>query len=239
MSAIKIATYNVRHFSTGKLDEVDYSAFIQAIRSLDADIVGINESYGPDSRFGEKAQVEVIAEAMGWNWFFAPAVQVPGWGIYGNSVLTRFPFIKADCIPIPDPKPVYPYKHYESRCILVLDVETQSGPLTVAVTHFGLNPAEQEMALKTVRTLVRPHRFILMGDLNLTPDAPIISSLSDLLQDTGKYLRHEQSLSFPSDKPDRKIDYIFVTSDILVKDAEILSLTVSDHRPYKCSLELK
>ena len=42
----------------------------------------------------------------------------------------------------------------------------------------------------------------------------------------------EDKLSFPSDKPDRKIDYIFVSSDIEVENADIPPIVASDHRPY-------
>ncbi|MBO4888684.1 MAG: endonuclease/exonuclease/phosphatase family protein [Firmicutes bacterium] len=234
---MKIATYNVRHFSTGKLDEVDYPAFTEAIKSLDADIIGINESYGPGSRFGEKAQVQEIAEALGWNWFFAPAVEVPGWGIYGNSFLTRFPLLSAQCIAIPDPIRLPQYKHYETRCVLLAEALTEAGPLTIAVTHFGLNPDEQQIALQTVQSLIRPDRFILMGDLNVTPEDPILVPIRERLYDTAEKLQ-ERKLSFPSDQPDRKIDYVFVSHDIHVADADIPAVTVSDHRPYIVSMTL-
>ena len=237
MKSLKLATFNVRHFSTGKLDEVDYPAFIQTIRNLDADLVGINESYGPESRFGEKAQVQVIAEALGWNWFFAPAVQVPGWGIYGNSILTRLPIKKTECIPIPDPVRQPQYKHYESRCILLAEVEVEKDLWTIAVTHFGLNPDEQDMALMTVQNLMKSERFVLMGDLNVTPDAPILDPIRENLVDSVSWLKENQ-LSFPSDKPDRKIDYIFVSPDIQVISADIPEITVSDHRPYIAEVKL-
>ena len=44
-------------------------------------------------------------------------------------------------------------------------------------------------------------------------------------------VEHEY-ISFPSDMPDRKIDYIFVSPDITVSDADIPPVVASDHRPY-------
>ena len=140
-------------------------------------------------------------------------------------------------IPIPDPIRLPQYKHYETRCVLLVEVETGAGPLTLAVTHFGLNPDEQESATKTVEGLIKPERFVLMGDLNVTPENPILLPIRERLYDTADKLK-ERTLSFPSDHPDRKIDYIFVSHDIDVSDADIPAITVSDHRPYIISLTL-
>ena len=70
-----------------------------------------------------------------------------------------------------------------------------------------------------------------MGDLNLFPEDPILLPIREKLTDTAPLLGAE-NLSFPSDAPDRKIDYIFVTADIGVRAAEIPALVLSDHRPY-------
>jgi endonuclease/exonuclease/phosphatase family metal-dependent hydrolase len=45
------------------------------------------------------------------------------------------------------------------------------------------------------------------------------------------------ALSFPSDKPDRKIDYIFVSPDIRVTYAEVPPIVASDHRPHIADIE--
>ena len=42
--------------------------------------------------------------------------------------------------------------------------------------------------------------------------------------------------SFPSDKPDRKIDYIFVSPDAQVLAAEIPPIVASDHRPHTAEI---
>ncbi len=44
-------------------------------------------------------------------------------------------------------------------------------------------------------------------------------------------------MSFPSDKPDRKIDYIFVSCDLTVTQADIHNVVASDHRPHTAVLE--
>ena len=230
METLRIATFNVRHFDRYKVDEIDYPAFVEAIEALDADIIGLNETYGPGSRFSEKAQAQVIAEKLGLNWFFAPAVMVSGNGIYGNSFLTRLPIVKTEVVPIPDPEPKRFKGWYETRCVLLVTVETAEGPLQIAATHFGLHEDEQEMAIETVKKLMKPERFILMGDLNVFPDDPLLTPLYEQMADAAEKLG-ERKLSFPSDEPDRRIDYIFLSKDMKVLEADIPTITVSDHRP--------
>ena len=45
-------------------------------------------------------------------------------------------------------------------------------------------------------------------------------------------------LSFPSDVPTRKIDYIFVSKDFTVCDADIPDMISSDHRPHTATIEI-
>ena len=90
--------------------------------------------------------------------------------------------------------------------------------------------------------LERPNRFIahvkingektvLMGDFNVTPDDPVLDPIRERLTDTATVFESEK-LSFPSDKPDRKIDYIFVSRDVKVDAADIPPIVASDHRPH-------
>jgi endonuclease/exonuclease/phosphatase family metal-dependent hydrolase len=44
-------------------------------------------------------------------------------------------------------------------------------------------------------------------------------------------------LSFPSDIPTVKIDYIFVSKDLLVSGADIPEIISSDHRPHVAIIE--
>ena len=237
MKPLRLATFNVQHFCNYGTDEIDYPAFTEALNALDADIVGINESYGPGGRCGERAQIEIPARALAMNSFFAPACVIPGWGIYGNSLLSRFAIVEAESVPIPDPEPRKYNGYYETRCVLLATLLTDAGPLTVAETHFGLNPDEHENAVRTLEGLIRPERFVLMGDLNVTPEDPVLSPIRTRLRDTADALG-DRTLSFSSDAPDRRIDYIFVSPDIEILAADIPAVTVSDHRPYLACVDI-
>lgn len=79
---------------------------------------------------------------------------------------------------------------------------------------------------------------MLMGDFNLTPEDETIAPIRKVMKDTAENF-NEAKLSFPSDKPDRKIDYIFVSPDIKVTSADIPPIVASDHRPHLATIELE
>ena len=99
------------------------------------------------------------------------------------------------------------------------------------VIHFGLNVDEQENAVKTVIDNLEDKKCILMGDFNVTPDDEVLKPIRERMKDAAD-LFDEPLLSFPSDKPDRKIDYIFVSPDVEVISADIPEIVASDHRPH-------
>lgn len=55
------------------------------------------------------------------------------------------------------------------------------------------------------------------------------------MRDTAELFDSEK-LSFPSDAPNRKIDYIFVSNDVSVLDADIPPIVASDHRPHTATV---
>ena len=133
-----------------------------------------------------------------------------------------------ETILIPDPNPKRPGGWYETRCVLKAELENG---LRVLVTHFGLEPDEQENAVKTVLEHIREEKCILMGDFNVEPQNELLNPIRERLIDTSLGFCENQP-SFPSDKPRIKIDYIFVSKDIEVKSAQIAEIIASDHRPH-------
>ena len=175
-----------------------------------------------------------LAKRLGYHVYFAQALVLFGTP-YGNTLLSRFPILNARTVPIPDPEPHACDGYYETRCVLQAELDVPGG-LRVCVTHFGLNSDEHANAVQTVCGAIRDKRCILMGDMNVTPENPILSPIRARMFDTAELFR-EPMMSFPSDKPDRKIDYIFTSRDWNVLSADIPAELVSDHRPYVAEIE--
>ena len=232
---MKVMTFNTQHCKNYLEQRIDYDIMAKAILDVGADIVGLNEMRRAGETDQFEAQVAILAEKTGMPYYyFAKAVYFPNGGPYGNGILSRIPIVKAETVMIPDPSPRKYKGYYETRC--VLKVELENG-VTVLVSHFGLNPDEQENAVETALSHIKDEKCILMGDFNMTPNDALLSPIREKMKDTEAWLT-EGKLSFPSDKPDRKIDYIFVSPDVEILAAEIPPIVASDHRPHTAVLEL-
>lgn len=232
---MRIMSFNTQHCMNYIEGRIDYGIMADAICSCGADIVGLNEmrGAGPDPEYED--QVPVLAELTGLeHWAFAEAIRVGGENPYGNGLLSRWPIESWNVIPVPDPEERYFGQYYEARCLLQARL---SNGLTVMVIHFGLNPDEQENAVRTVMAHLPTERCILMGDFNVDPEDPVLLPIRKRMRDAADAFAGLR-MSWPSDSPERKIDYIFVTPDITVTEADIPDIVASDHRPHTACISL-
>ena len=225
---MRVMTFNVQHCLNYIENKIDFDIMAKAIIECGADVVGLNEmrDLGSDEEY--QAQAEILAKLCGMeHYYFAKAYEFPG-GPYGNAILSRIPIIKAETIAIPDPDPHGYDGYYEPRCILKAELE---GGITVMVLHVGLNPDEKENAIATVVKSLADERCILMGDFNMTPDDKTFTPIYQRMKNAAEGFC-EDKLSFPSIDPHCKIDYIFVSQDVLVENADVPDIVASDHRPH-------
>ncbi len=232
---IRVMSYNVLHCEVWKQKRIDFDAFARLILESGADIIGLNEVRGQGERDDYRAQAQILAGKTGFYYSFAKAIDVGGKNPYGNAILSRYPIKKAETIMIPDPA-VRIGSGFETRCLLKAEIDVADG-LTVLVTHFGLNKSEQKNAVKTVLENIGAEKLLLMGDFNVLPDDRVLDPIRDRLCDTAD-LFGEPLCSFPSDAPDRKIDYIFASPAVKMHAADIPALVLSDHRPHIAEIEI-
>ena len=233
MKTLKVMTFNTQHCLDYLAQKIDFEVMAEAIRREEPDIVGLNEMRGAGQNEEYAAQVDILSELTGMKYFhFAPAIEFPGGGPYGNGFLSRIPIEKAETVMIPDPVEKKYDGYYETRCILKATLE---GGITVLCSHFGLNPDEAESAVKTVVDNLESEKCILMGDFNVTPNNPVLDPIRERMSDASRLFDCEK-LSFPSDKPSCKIDYIFASPDIEIVCADIPAIVASDHRPHTAQI---
>lgn len=227
---LTIMSFNVQHFLNYVTRKIDFDLFEQTVRQFDPDILGLNEVYGSgrDPLFCDQARV--LADRLGYHVFFARAIDVGDRGPYGNALLSRYPILDARVIPVPDPVSPKGQDLYETRCLLQSHIDVPGG-LEVNVIHMGLNADEQENAVRTVVEHVSPCRSVLMGDFNMQPNDENLQPLFRHMQDTA-CLFDENKLSYPSDVPSIKIDYILTGTGVAARKADIPAVVASDHRPY-------
>ncbi len=235
---IKFMSYNTQHCLNFITREIDFDIIADTIKKCEADIIGLQEIRDEGQHADYQSQAKIIAEKLGYHYYyFAEAIRFGGVNPYGNAIISRYPIISAETIMIPDPEIKKYDGYYETRCLLKATIDVRNG-LNVLVSHFGLNPDEHENAVETVVSNIPKEHCVLMGDFNMEPDNQILNPIMQSLQDTAKVFS-TYKLSFPSDTPKVKIDYIFVSKDLKVEYADIPEIISSDHRPHVATIELE
>lgn len=241
MKQIRVMTYNIQHghvyLSTKPGDEIDLTKVGDVIREVGADIIGLNEvrGNGDGQNKNYTAQAEFLANYLGFHCYFGRAIYFSGAGPYGNAILSRWPILEAKIIRIPDPvDPTVCKEYFEPRCIVRCVVEVPFGKnIAVYSSHFGLNPEEAEHAVTTAVTVLKdePLPYVLMGDFNLTPDSPMLKPLYKTMNATDELVPEDGRMTFPSDNPQIKIDYIFTSPKVNPLSAKVEQIVASDHCP--------
>ena len=232
---MKIMTFNTQHCSNFYTGDFDYQLMADTINKCETDSVGLNEMRGKGNEENKVSQAEILAGLTDLKYFyFAKSIDVNDEYPYGNAFISKYPIISAETIMIPDPAEKSGGKWYETRCLLKAKLENG---ITVLVTHFGLNPEEQENAVSTVMENLEDEKCILMGDFNVKPDNEVLKPIYEKMKDAGELIKGN-GFSFPSDNPIEKIDYIFVSKDIELVEAEIPEIVASDHRPHTATINI-
>lgn len=230
---MKIMSFNTLHCARFPEKVIDYELFADVIRQSGADIIGLNEIYGDGPGENYADQTAKLAELSGIPYYyFAPAIYSRNKGPYGNALLSKYPIEHAETILIPDPALKTGPKNYETRCVLKAKLQ---GGVTVLVTHFGLNPDEEINAVFTLLRNAPKEKCIVMGDFNTEPHNGILMPLQDRMKDTAD-LFDTPHMTFPTDNPYTKIDYIFVSKDAQILEADVPQVFASDHFPHTATV---
>ncbi len=233
---VKLMSYNTQHCMNYITRKIDFDIMADTIKKCGADIVGLQEMRNEGEHPEYDAQAKILAEKLGFYHYFAEAISFNGVNPYGNAIISRYPIKKAETIIIPDPDPKTGNEYYETRCLLKAHIDVGEG-LCVCVSHFGLNDDEQINAVDIVINNIEDKNCILMGDFNVKPDNKVLLPIREKMYDTADLFK-EEKFSFPSDKPDKKIDYIFISHDVKVKEADIPQIVSSDHCPHLAVIEV-
>ncbi|MBE6756160.1 MAG: hypothetical protein E7555_06870 [Ruminococcaceae bacterium] len=232
---MKIMSFNTQFCTNFVTQKIDFEIMADAIRKCDADIVGLNEMYDKSHMEEFDSQTRKLADLTGMKYYkFAEACTLEE-GTFGNGFLSRVPITDCSVIHIPEKDVDKSVMFYEMRCILKAKL---ANGFNVLVTHFGLSEKEHINAVEAIMENLEEEKCVLMGDFNVTPDNKVLSPIKEKMKDTAD-LFEENLMSFPSDKPCKKIDYIFVSKDIEVISADIPEIISADHRPHTAEIKIQ
>ena len=245
---MRVATFNILSGRKPSGHSADLTELSGAVRTLDADVLGLQEVDHNQHRSdladltalaadamgaSEHRFVAAIAGTPGATWVAATGQEEPGTAAYGIALLSRLPVHGWQVVrlpPVPYRAPMHfgdrllPYLvHDEPRVAVVASVETPAGLVSVVNTHLSFVPWWNGRQL---RRLVRnlpgvPPPVVLLGDLNMGPRrATRITGMRPAAT----------HLTFPADRPREQLDHILLGGRLTAGIGAAPHLPVSDHR---------
>lgn len=209
------------------------------------------------------------AKAINWDKRYVPFPYWPpsiqfGPVLSGQAVLSRFPILETGRIVLPKPgnNPFYYNHFYLDR--LIQTAKIKAGEQTIVLInihleayHIETRESQAKKVLDIYRSYKKDYPVLLIGDFNsLPPDAVQKNNFSDeletdfsgdetiqlFLKEPGlkaAYLSKNQGFTFPSDRPTRKLDYIFYSHEkIQLIDTYLTPSGSSDHLPLYMRFQL-
>lgn len=245
---VKIATFNI---AAGRGIDGFYnlSRIANAIEKTEADIIGLQEV---DVHWGDRSRkdhmIEKLANRLNMEYYFAPIYDLDPVNEneprrqFGVAVLSKYPITAAVNREItrlstqnPNPFPRL------TPGFLEAEINVEGAELAFYVTHldYRSDPTIREMQVGDMKEIMKKNTYsILVGDLNATPNALELKPLQETYTDVWRTSGNGQGYTYPTTKPDRRIDYILVSPRIKVNKATILESTASDHLPVIAKITL-
>lgn len=237
-------TYNA-HSCIGRDGKALPSRIANVIACARPDIIALQELDVGLTRTGLTDQAQVIAEQLKMNFHFHPSLQMEK-GLFGNAILSRYPMhlIRAAGLP------TYPHhRQFEKRGALWVEILISDYPIQVINTHLALHRRErllQADLLLGPEWLKHPNchsPVLLCGDFNALPWSRVVRRFGESLIDIqDRAANRPLRGTWPSRFPVLRLDYIFVSPDVRVRNMQVLNTPLtriaSDHLPFMASLEV-
>jgi endonuclease/exonuclease/phosphatase family metal-dependent hydrolase len=217
----------------GKLN-LDRTA--EVLEKLSPDFVCLQEVDNKTRRSDSVDQPEFLAKKLDMNPAFGKFMDYDG-GQYGLAILSKHPILKSEVIELP--------RGNEPRVALAALVQIPNGEkITIVNLHFDwvkddkFRYAQAEKLREYLDRLQNP--FLLLGDFNdqtksRTLDLLSINAIEAIKPSVNRF-------TFPANKPDVEIDFIFGSPKNRWSFAETIVVEetmASDHRPIRATFRLQ
>lgn len=231
---LKVLSFNIHH-GVGPDGRLDLDRLTAEIRRTHADVVGLQEV---DRHFGARSdwadQPAELAARLGMHVAYGANLDLdpPAPGAprrqYGTAVLSRYPITSWHNTLLPKARPAE-----EQRGLLAAVLDVRGTAVRVLNTHLQHDSADSRLLqaraiTDTVAAATEP--IVLTGDLNATPDAPEIKTLTALLTDSHVAAGRGAGATYPVAAPTKRIDYV-LTDRARPVVSRVLGTVSSDHRP--------
>jgi endonuclease/exonuclease/phosphatase family metal-dependent hydrolase len=246
---VRIATFNILHGRSPEDGRVDVDRLADAVKGLDADVLGLQEVDRDQPRSMGADLTAVAAEAMGapehqfvaalsgtpgGTWMAATGDEQPGSASYGIALLSRYPVVSWRVVRLPPLRASVPMwsrltrrpflANDEPRVAVAAVLDGPFGQFTVCNTHLSFIPGWNGVQLRRLMRSLAGTRepLVLIGDLNMQrTHAAGVSGLRPIAA----------ADTFPAHRPRRQLDHVLVRGRLeATGPAEAVRLPLSDHR---------
>jgi endonuclease/exonuclease/phosphatase family metal-dependent hydrolase len=227
---VRVLSYNL-HFGFDVQGWSDLEGVARAIEASGAEVVGLQE-------VSRGWYVNGATDMLAWlqRRLRMPFARFAGASdaIWGNALLSRYPIVAGEVVRLP--REGVPLRRNALRAELDLGAGRR---LSVVVTHLHHveGPDGARVRLAQVPRLLelvagRP-ATVLMGDLNAEPGSAEIgllraAGMADAFTAAGG--GPADAPTWPADRPDRRIDWIWLSGDLAATGFAATTSTASDHR---------
>jgi endonuclease/exonuclease/phosphatase family metal-dependent hydrolase len=213
---VRVVSFNT-HRSFGGI-----ATIAAEIRSLDPDVVLLQEVDRFHGRTGGIDQVAYFADALGMQGSFSPNV-VQGRGQYGTAILSRFDILDSGRFSLPNAP------GGEPRGLQWAGLEIGGQEVRVYNTHLqnklvGLREAQARHVAGILAGEDQP--TILGGDMNATANTPTLGPLLARLVDSWPLAGSGPEGTGPNGS---RIDFVLASPTLAPQRAQVLRSAVSDH----------
>jgi endonuclease/exonuclease/phosphatase family metal-dependent hydrolase len=222
---VRIMSYNL-HSGFDVAGRLDLEAIAQTIESEQADVIALQEVSRGWLIDGSVDMLAWLSQRSNMPYVWGPTAD-PFWG---NAILSRYPIKDVQLYAMPNNDVVRP-----RRGFIVATIDLGDQALRVITTHLHHVGEDGELRVPQVQAILaawaNQPATIILGDLNARPEAIEMQMMRDAgLIDSFMAAEQGNDLTFGSNQPDRRIDYIYHTRDLITRDLHVNPSTASDHR---------
>ena len=229
-------TYNI-HVGVGMDKKLDLQRIADVIKKENPDLVGLQEVDRGVKRTEGRDEIVELAGLTGMQYAFAHNLDYQG-GQYGVAILSRFPIRQIDH------RKYENLREAERRGMLRIEVDAGGGKIiNFVTTHLDYQfddgrLFEAQQMLKFLENVKGP--LIVVGDFNDEPTGNTCKLMLAGFEDAWGRVK-DAGLSYPADKPVKRIDYIFTrrSDKVRTKKAWVGNTLASDHLPLVADLEIR
>jgi endonuclease/exonuclease/phosphatase family metal-dependent hydrolase len=229
---VRVISYNLHNgFNSAGL--LDMEALALVIEESGADVLLLQEVSRGWVINGSLDMLEWLSQRLEMPYVAGPTEEL----LWGNALLSRYPIHNAANVPLP------PDHLLLRRGYLMAEIEVGAERLLVINTHLHHVRADSLVRQEQVGQILdgwqgRP-RTLIAGDFNATPEAPeMVMMVEAGLADVALLFGPAPPYTYSAVKPERRIDYIWITADLDLVDFAVPQTTASDHLPLVVTVTL-